>query len=138
MPGTMAIDPATEARFFGRLAVKGILQRGEVEQLFDQARSAADAGKPVSLASLAVRQGLIDKDRLTRLFRTDADEVPDIPGHAYERKLGEGGSASVYAVKRRSDGARLAVKIMHDHVALELVDRLTEGEQDDGEITGLF
>jgi serine/threonine protein kinase len=115
----MAIDPATEARFFGRLAVKGILQRGEVEHLFDQARSAANAGKPVSLASLAVRAGLIDKDRLTKLFRTDADEVPDIPGHVYERKLGEGGSASVYAVKRRSDGARLAVKLMHDHVALE-------------------
>ena len=50
----MAIDPATEARFFGRLAVKGILQRGQVEKLFDQARKAAEAGNPVSLAGLAV------------------------------------------------------------------------------------
>ncbi len=115
----MAIDPATEARFFGRLAVKGILQRGDVEQLFDQARAAADAGKPVSLATLALRAGLIDKDRLTHLFRTDAEDVPDIPGHLYERKLGEGGSANVFAVRRRADGARLAVKIMHDTVALD-------------------
>ena len=115
----MAIDPATEARFFGRLAVKGVLQRGDVEQLFDQARAAAEAGKPVSLASLALRAGLIDKDRLTHLFRTDAEDVPDIPGHLYERKLGEGGSANVFAVRRRADGARLAVKIMHDTVALD-------------------
>jgi len=115
----MAIDPATEARFFGRLAVKGILQRGEVEKLFDQARNAAETGNPVSLAGLAVRAGLIDKDRLKQLFRTDADEVPDIPGHVYESKLGEGGVASVYAVRCHADGERLAVKMMHDHVALE-------------------
>ncbi len=45
--------------------------------------------------------------------------MPELPGHLYERKLGEGGSANVFAVRRKSDGARLAVKLMHDHVALE-------------------
>jgi serine/threonine protein kinase len=113
----MAIDPTTEARFFGRLAVKGILTTEAVQGLFRQAAEAADAGRKASLSSLAVRGGLIDGDRLTRLFRTDAEDVPDIAGHAYERKLGEGGTALVFAVRRQKDGARLAVKILHPHIA---------------------
>ena len=114
----MAVDPAQEARFFARLAVKGVLSRPAVEGLFDEARAAAESGRPVSLATLAVSRGLIEKDRLTKLFRTDADEVPELPGHAYERKLGEGGTANVYAVRRLKDGARFALKLMHETVGL--------------------
>ena len=117
MHGAMALDPSIEARFFGRLAVKGVLPREVVETLFQEARDAAQAGSPVSLAALAVRRGLIDKDRLTKLFRTDAEDVPDLPGHEYEKKLGEGGCANVFAVRRAKDGQRIAVKILHEHVA---------------------
>ncbi|GJM22395.1 MAG: hypothetical protein DHS20C15_23100 [Planctomycetota bacterium] len=112
----MNLDPASEARLFGRLAIKGHLQREQVETLFTQARAAQAAGAPVSLASLAIEAGWIDRDRLERLAATDGESVPELKGHTYLRKLGEGGTANVFAV-RRPDGRDVAVKILHEAIA---------------------
>jgi serine/threonine-protein kinase len=107
----MKPDPAAEARLFAKLALRGVLAKEQVARLFEEARAARAAGQDATLSALALRQGLIDRDRLVQLFRTDGDDVPELPGYAYVRKLGEGGTACVYRV-RRPDGGTEAVKIL--------------------------
>ncbi len=109
----MRPDPATEARLFGKLSVRGVLRAQDVAALFAEARALAARGEAPSLSSLALRAGLIDKDRLLRYFRTDGEDPPELPGYNYVRKLGEGGTASVFLV-RRADGTEEAVKILHE------------------------
>jgi serine/threonine-protein kinase len=114
----MDLDPRAEARLFGRLAMKGVLPRATVEELFARARSRAEAGEAVSLCALAVGEGLLTEQRLQRLVATDGDELPPIPGHEVLRKLGEGGTANVFLVQRR-DGTRLALKVLHEELAAD-------------------
>ncbi len=112
----MKPDPAAEARLFAKLALRGALPQAEVARLFEAARAARAAGQDVTLSALALRQGLIDRDRLVHWFRTDGDDVPELPGYAFEKKLGEGGTACVYRV-RRADGGSEAVKILKPELA---------------------
>jgi eukaryotic-like serine/threonine-protein kinase len=114
----MKPDPAIEARLLGKLAVRGVLPQAAVAALFEEARALRAAGQEPGLAALAIKQGLIDKDRLLRYFHTDGDDVPDLPGYAYVTKLGEGGTADVYRV-RRSEGGTEAVKILKEALAAE-------------------
>jgi serine/threonine-protein kinase len=112
----MRPDPATEARLFAKLAMRGVLPTERVAELFEQARVASAEGRPVALSALALKSGLIGKQRLLRYFRTDGDDPPDLPGYTYVRKLGEGGTAHVYAV-RDKDGRDEAVKILRAELA---------------------
>jgi len=112
----MKPDPSTEARLLGKLALRGVLPQAAVAALFEEARALRAAGGEPSLAALAVKRGLIDKDRMLRYFHTDGDDVPDLPGYAYVCKLGEGGTADVYRV-RRAEGGTEAVKILKESVA---------------------
>jgi len=105
-------SPEQEARLFGRLVTTGVLDASDVASLFERARRAADEGEPTSLSSLAIRSGLIEKDRLLHLFGTDGDDVPPVPGYRYVAKIGEGGTAGVYRVRDQS-GGDLALKILH-------------------------
>ncbi len=114
----MSPDPAAEARLFARLSLKGILTKQQVAELFAQAQERGRDGDPVSLSALAVEAGLIDEHRLARLFRSDGDEVPRLPGFALVSKLGEGGTAGVYRV-RDAEGEDAAVKILHAAVAAD-------------------
>ncbi|HZJ69581.1 MAG TPA: serine/threonine-protein kinase [Planctomycetota bacterium] len=113
----MKPDPATEARLFGKLAMRGVLPRDAVGELFAAAKAAAAAGQPVGLSSLALRRGLIDKERLLLYFHTDGDDVPGLPGYEYVRKLGEGGTARVYQVRHAVEGRQEALKILHAELA---------------------
>jgi serine/threonine-protein kinase len=112
----MPPDPQTEARLFGKLALRGVLPKEKVAELFELARRAADEGRQVSLSTLALSQGLIDKPRLSLYFRTDGEDVPELPGYRYVRKLGEGGTAMVFEV-RKADGTGEALKILHAELA---------------------
>ncbi|MBM3984835.1 MAG: serine/threonine protein kinase [Planctomycetes bacterium] len=114
----MKPDPAAEARLFAKLALRGVLPQERVARLFEEARAARAAGEEATLSALALRQGLIDRDRLVQLFRTDGDDVPELPGYSYVRKLGEGGTACVYRV-RRADGGTEAVKILKPELAAD-------------------
>ena len=114
----MPLDPATEARVFAKLVRRGLLEQADVAELFAAARAAGEAGEPVSLSSLALRRGLLDKSSLSRLLRTDGEDVPPIPGRAYVAKLGEGGTAHVFKV-RDKDGDEQAVKILKSEVAAD-------------------
>lgn len=115
----MRPDPATEARLFGKLAVRGVLPREAVAELFAAAKAAAEQGRPVGLSVLALQRGLIDKDRLLLYFRTDGDDVPALPGYEYLRKLGEGGTARVYKVRHLGEGRDEALKILHAPLATQ-------------------
>ncbi len=114
----MKPDPATEARLFGKLVRRGVLPQDAVAALFEEARAAHAQGLEAGLSALAIRRGLIDKDRLLRYFRTDGDDAPDLPGLSYVKKLGEGGTADVYRV-RRADGGTEAVKVLKEAVAAD-------------------
>jgi serine/threonine protein kinase len=115
----MAVDPATETRVFGRLVMRGVLSKESVAGIFAQARQCQEEGQPVSLSALAVDAGLIEADQLQRYLVTDGDEAPELPGFKYLRKLGEGGTANVFALRRTKDGVTQAVKILHPDVAAE-------------------
>jgi len=95
----MRPDPATEARLFGKLAMRGVLPREAVGELFAAAKAAAAAGQPVGLSALALRRGLIDKERLLLYFHTDGDEVPALPGYEFACMMGEGGTGCIYRVR---------------------------------------
>ncbi|MCB9899418.1 MAG: serine/threonine protein kinase [Planctomycetes bacterium] len=112
----MTVEPPVHARLLGRLVLKGILRREDVERVFLDARAEAEGGGSPDLGEMLVARRLIDRDRLVLLAHTDGDDVPDLPGHEYVRKLGEGGTANVFEV-RRKDGAVFAVKILHDEIA---------------------
>jgi eukaryotic-like serine/threonine-protein kinase len=113
----MRPDPAVEARLFGKLAVRGVLPPDAVGKLFAEVRAAREQGQDATLSGAALRAGLIDKDRLLQYFRTDGDEVAELPGYEYVRKLGEGGTACVYRVRRAADGGTEAVKALHPQLA---------------------
>jgi eukaryotic-like serine/threonine-protein kinase len=114
----MRPDPATEARLFGKLALRGVLPADAVSRLFADVAAARAQGAALSLSGAAIRAGLIGKERLLRYFQTDGDDVPELPGYAWVNKLGEGGTASVYRV-RRADGGTEAVKILHEALAAQ-------------------
>ena len=103
---------------FGRLVLRGVLSRESVQGLFEKARAASAGGEQVSLSGLAVDDGLIEAERLQRYLLTDGDDVPVLPGFTYERKLGEGGTANVFAV-RKQDGEQQALKILHEDIAAD-------------------
>ncbi len=112
----MRPDPATEARLFGKLALRGVLPAEAVSRLFAEVAAARAQGSTVGLSAAAIRAGLIEKDRLLRYFQTDGDDVPELPGYSWVTKLGEGGTACVYRV-RRADGGTEAVKVLHESLA---------------------
>jgi len=117
----MRPDPAAEARLFAKLAKRGVLPAGDVATWFGLAREAAEAGKQVSLSSLALKSGLISKASLLQYFRTDGEDVPDLPGFVYLKKLGEGGSARVFRLQAKDDRTE-AVKILHEHLVSSEID----------------
>ena len=113
----MVVDPATETRVLGRLVLRGVLSRDGVQGLFDQARQAAESGQPQPLSELVAASGLLPAERFAHYLLTDGEDVPTLPGHSYLAKLGEGGTACVFAVRRLKDGADLAVKVLKPDVA---------------------
>jgi serine/threonine-protein kinase len=117
----MRPDPAAEARLFAKLAKRGVLPAGDVATWFGQAREAAAAGEQASLSALALKSGLISKAKLLQYFRTDGEDVPELPGFTYLKKLGEGGSARVFRVRTKDDRTE-AVKILHEHLADSAID----------------
>jgi serine/threonine protein kinase len=114
----MRPDPQTETRLFAKLVMRGVLPKDEVGALFAEAQRLREAGQDVTLSALALRRGLIEKDRLLRYFHTGGDELPDVPGLAWVCKLGEGGTADVYRV-RAEDGHTEAVKVLKPELAAD-------------------
>lgn len=117
----MALDPETEARLLAKLVRRGVLDEEAVRTLFADAAKVQAEGRSVSLASAAIRRGLIEKDAFIRYVRTDGEDAPELPGLAYVEKIGEGGTAHVYRVKR-ADGATLAAKILKPEIAANVAE----------------
>jgi eukaryotic-like serine/threonine-protein kinase len=115
----MRPDPQTESKLFARLVMRGVLPKDRVAALFGEAQRLRDSGQDVTLSALALRAGLIDKDRLLRYFHTGGDELPDVPGYAWVCKLGEGGTADVYRV-RGEDGHTEAVKVLKSELSADV------------------
>ncbi len=119
----MAPDLDTEMRVFVRLVRRGVLTEDAVRPLFQQVAAAQAAGKPVSLAGMAVKRGLIDKAAALLYLRTDGEDVPELPGWTYVSKLGEGGTAHVFRVQRKDartqEVTTRAVKILKPEIAAD-------------------
>ena len=114
----MRPDPQTETRLFAKLVMRGVLPKEAVGALFAEAQRMREAGQDVTLSALALRQGLIEKDRLLRYFRTGGDDLPDVPGMSFVCKLGEGGTADVYRM-RAEDGHTEAVKVLKSELCAD-------------------
>ncbi len=113
---TMALDPETEARLLAKLVRRGILDEAATRTLFADAAKLQAEGRSVSLAAAAIRRGLIEKDRFIQYVRTDGEDAPELTGFSYVEKIGEGGTAHVYRVKR-GDGVTLAAKVLKPEIA---------------------
>jgi serine/threonine protein kinase len=111
----MDTDPKQVARVLGRLVIKGVLAREAVAALFEQAKG--QDGQP-DLAAMTVDAGLLDAGQLDLFLRTDGEDVPELSGFRYLRKLGEGGTANVFAIQK-GDAPVVAVKILHEDIAAD-------------------
>ena len=71
---------------------------------------------PAVRPSLAV---LLERVRtlLSGPITIDGQTPPELPGYRIARRLGEGGFGVVYEAVRVSDGTRVAIKVLHRHLA---------------------
>ena len=94
--------------FLALLVHRGHLERAQAEQLLPELRN----GLPLDRL-LAERIGWAE-DRIARLRRTRAGEIPEIPGYEIQGKLGTGGTSDVWRAREKKTGNVLALKILKE------------------------
>ena len=99
----------------GRLVVdQGFATPEEVQQCFEEVRSAVDIRNERSLAHQLVRNEFITKRQLERLRQTAEAERSgqQIPGFKIMGKLGAGAMATVYKARQLSLDRLVAIKVL--------------------------
>ena len=104
-------DPRAELRFLAKLVHRGHLTPAEAEPLAAELTAGGD------LDALLVDRAGKDADWVARMRRTDAGEIPEIPGFDIGERLGVGGTATVWAATERKTGRELALKVLRPDVA---------------------
>ena len=104
-------DPRAELRFLAKLVHRGHLAPAEAEPLAAELTAGGD------LDALLVDRAGKDADWVARMRRTDAGEIPEIPGFDIGERLGVGGTATVWAATERKTGRELALKVLRPDVA---------------------
>ena len=100
----MSVD--TDVAFLALLVHRGHLDRGQAETLLPELRREA------ALDALLVERIGWDPDKVARLRRTRAGEIPEIPGYEIQGQLGTGGTADVFRAREKKTGRTLALKIL--------------------------
>ena len=97
--------------FLALLVHRGHLERAHAEELLPELRNGAGLDR-----LLAERIGW-SEEKIARLRRTRAGEIPEIPGYEIQGKLGSGGTADVFRARDKKTGSVLALKILKDECA---------------------
>ncbi|MFN0007708.1 MAG: serine/threonine-protein kinase [Planctomycetota bacterium] len=97
--------------FLALLVHRGHLDRGQAEVLLPELK----LGR--ALDRLLVDRFGWTPDRVARLRRTRAGEIPEIPGYEIQGKLGSGGTADVFRAREKKTGRILALKVLKEECA---------------------
>jgi serine/threonine protein kinase len=101
----------TDVPFLALLVHRGHLPREQAEVLLP------DLKRGAALDRLLVDRLGWDPDKVARLRRTRAGEIPEIPGYEILGKLGAGGTADVFRAREKKTGRVLALKILKEECA---------------------
>ncbi|MBI5362122.1 MAG: serine/threonine protein kinase [Planctomycetes bacterium] len=100
------MSAAEDTRFLALLVHRGLLSREQAEPLLLLLKG----GKALD-GLLADRLGWSTAE-IARLRRTNAGEIPEIPGYDVIAKLGTGGTADVFRTLEKKSGRILALKVL--------------------------
>jgi len=92
--------------FLALLVHRGHLDRAQAEDLLPQLKT----GLP--LDRLLAERIRWSEEKIARLRRTRAGEIPEIPGYEIVGRLGVGGTADVFRAREKKTGNVLALKIL--------------------------
>jgi len=105
------VSPSPDVQFLALLVHRGHLDRAQAEPLL------ADLKQGASLDALLADHLGWDTDKIARLRRTNAGEVPEIPGYEIRGRLGSGGTADVFRALEKKTGRVLALKVLKESCA---------------------
>ncbi len=88
------------------LVHRGHLTRPEAERVLPALKAGGE------LDTLLLELPGWDDEKVARMRRTRAGEIPEIPGFRIKQKLGTGGTAEVFLAQEKKGGAQLALKIL--------------------------
>ena len=97
--------------FLALLVHRGHLDRAQAEELLPELKT----GLP--LDRLLAERIRWSEEKIARLRRTRAGEIPEIPGYEIQGKLGTGGTADVFRAREKKTGRVLALKILKEECA---------------------
>jgi serine/threonine-protein kinase len=97
---------ADDTRFLALLVHHGHLGRDAAESLLPLLQRGED------LDRLLARQPGWDAAKVERLRRTNAGEIPEIPGYDIIDRLGSGGTADVFRALEKKSGRIMALKVL--------------------------
>jgi serine/threonine protein kinase len=96
----------SDTEFLALLVHRGSLARADAERLLPELSRGA------ALDGLLVERLGWSRDQVSRLRRTRAGEVPEIPGYEIRGSLGRGGTAEVFRALEKETGRMLALKVL--------------------------
>jgi len=100
------MNSAEDTRYLALLVHRGHVGRVDAEALLPLLRAGGDLDR-----LLAERLGW-DAEKVARLRRTNAGEIPEIPGYDIIAKLGSGGTADVFRALEKKSGRIIALKML--------------------------
>ncbi|MBM3975437.1 MAG: serine/threonine protein kinase [Planctomycetes bacterium] len=105
------MSPQTDLEFLALLVHRGHLVRDQAQHLFPFLKQ----GQP--LDSLLQTECGLSPERVAWLRRTNAGEIPEIPGYELRGRLGSGGTADVWRALEKKTGRLLALKVLKTEAA---------------------
>jgi serine/threonine-protein kinase len=94
--------------FLALLVHRGHLVRAQAEELLPHLKEG------VALDRMLVERIGWTEEKVARLRRSRAGEIPEIPGYEIQGKLGAGGTADVFRAREKKTGRILALKILKE------------------------
>lgn len=106
-----------DTEFLALLVHHGHLSKESAISCFQQLES----GKQ-TLDQILLSQGF-SKEKISRLRKTRAGELPEIPGFQIEERLGAGATAEVFRATEIKTGKPVAIKVLRSELAQDIISR---------------
>ena len=100
------MSAADDVQFLAKLVHRGQLEQEDAKKLLPLLKQGQ------ALDALLEEVLDWDTDEVARLRRTDAGEIPEIPGFEVMGKLGTGGTADVWRAREKRTGSTWALKVL--------------------------
>lgn len=105
-PADSPMSSKDDVQFLALLVHRGHLARSDAEKLMP-ALQAGEALDDLLLDTIGWDEEFLDKMR-----RTQAGEIPEIPGYEVLGKVGTGGTADVFRVREKKTSRAIAIKVL--------------------------